>query len=230
MGGNDRTGGPESPSSDAGMSTQNHWQGVYEKKASTEVSWYQSEPALSLEWILSVAPGRESAILDVGAGASLLVDRLLDRGYRGVAVLDIAPAALAGVRERLGQQAAEVEWFTGDLLDFVPPHGFDLWHDRAVLHFLREPEQQRGYAEVLRRTVKPGGHVLISTFAPGGPTRCSGLEVVQHDCASIGELLGVEFRCVRDETELHGTPGGGEQLFQYCLFRREDVAPGSGRS
>jgi 2-polyprenyl-3-methyl-5-hydroxy-6-metoxy-1,4-benzoquinol methylase len=203
------------------MHTQEHWQAVYEKKVSTEVSWYQPEPTRSLEWLSKVVPDHGAAILDVGAGASRLVDRLLEQGYRRVGVLDIAPAALAEVRDRLGPRAAQVEWYTGDVLDFAPPHRFDVWHDRAVLHFLRQPEQQQRYAEVLRRTLNLGGHVLISTFAVGGPTRCSGLDVVQYDCATLGALLGEEFRCLREETELHRTPGGGEQLFQYCLFRRE---------
>jgi hypothetical protein len=116
-----------------------------------------------------------------------------------------------------------VEWFTGDVLEFAPPHGFDVWHDRAVLHFLRWSEQQRRYADALRRTVKPGGHVLISAFSMGGPTRCSGLDVVQYDCASMSELLGAEFRCLREETELHRTPGGSEQVFLYCLFHRAGI-------
>lgn len=202
------------------MSTQSHWQDVYRKKTSTEVSWYQAEPSTSLAWIRQVAPGPTGRILDVGAGASLLVDRLLECGYNRVALLDLAPTALAEVRQRLGERAAAVEWFTGDLLEFDPPHLFDLWHDRAVLHFLREPEQQLRYAEVLRRSVAPQAHVLISTFAVGGPTQCSGLDVVQYDCKSMGKLLGEEFVCIRQETEVHRTPGGGDQLFQYCLFRR----------
>jgi hypothetical protein len=128
------------------------------------------------------------------------------------------------VRQRLGTRAAEVEWFTGDLLEFDPPHRFDLWHDRAVLHFLREPTQQQRYAEVLRRSLMPDGHALISTFAVGGPTRCSGLEVVQYDCGSMSNLLGEEFTCIRQETEVHRTPAGRDQLFQYCLFRRTSPA------
>lgn len=206
------------------MNTRTHWQEVYSKKASTEVSWYQAEPAKSLEWIQRVAPDPATRILDVGAGASVLVDRLLERGYRRPAVLDVAPTALAEVQQRLGERAPLVEWFTGDVLELDARHAFDLWHDRAVLHFLREPEQQRRYAEVLRRTLRPGGHALISTFAVGGPTRCSGLEVVQHDGSTVGELLGSEFTLVREETELHRTPGGGTQLFQYCLFARSTRA------
>jgi SAM-dependent methyltransferase len=202
------------------VSTRNHWEGVYTARATTEVSWYQPDPVRSLAWLQEVAPGKDTAILDVGAGASLLVDRLLERGYGRVAVLDVAPAALQQVRDRLGDRAERVEWFAADLLEFEPPHPIDVWHDRAVLHFLREPEQQQRYAEVLRAALAPGGHAIISTFAHGGPTRCSGLEIVQYDCTEVGALLGAEFHCLRSETELHRTPAGGEQLFQYCLFRR----------
>lgn len=203
------------------MRSKEHWQAVYEKKASTEVSWYQAEPTRSMEWIRTVATDPRSAILDVGAGASRLVDRLLEHGYRRVAVLDIASVVLAEVRQRLGSRASEVEWFTGDVLEFVPPHHFDVWHDRAVLHFLREQEEQRRYADVLRSTLSPDGHVLISTFAIGGPTRCSGLDVVQHDRESLQALLGKEFRCLKEMKELHRTPGNSEQLFQFCLFARD---------
>jgi SAM-dependent methyltransferase len=198
-----------------------HWEGVYARKDAGEVSWFQAVPARSLAWIAEVAPDRGTPILDVGAGASRLVDHLLERGYRSVAVLDLSANALEQVRRRLGERAEAVEWFTGDLLDFVSPHPFDVWHDRAVLHFLREPAQQARYAEVLRGTLRPGGHALIATFAVGGPTRCSGLDTVQYDCARLSALLGPGFACVRDEQENHQTPGGGEQRFQYCLFRRD---------
>lgn len=206
------------------MSSERHWQDVYERKPSDEVSWFQEEPTLSLRWIEEAAPERTAEILDVGAGASRLVDRLLDRGYRRVAVLDVAPNALEQARRRLGERAERVDWWVGDLLELSAPRPFDVWHDRAVLHFLREPEQQRRYAEVLRRTLRPGGHALIATFAVGGPTRCSGLEVVQYDCERLGALLGPELECVRSEQEMHRTPAGGEQRFQYCLFRRRPAA------
>jgi 2-polyprenyl-3-methyl-5-hydroxy-6-metoxy-1,4-benzoquinol methylase len=206
------------------MSTDRHWQQVYAAKESTTVSWFEAEPVRSLGWIREAAPDPGAAILDVGAGASLLVDRLLDHGYRRLAVLDIAPAALDEVRARLGDRAVRVEYFAGDVLDFVPPHPFDLWHDRAVLHFLRTPEEQRRYAGAIRRTLRPGGHAMISTFARGGPTRCSGLEVVQYDAAALATLLGGEFTLVREEIAKHRTPAGAEQLFQHCLFVRAGAA------
>jgi len=202
------------------MNARHHWQQVYGAKASTAVSWYEAEPVRSLEWIRSIAPDPDAAILDVGAGASLLVDRLLEHGYRRLGVLDIAPAALEEVRARLGERSSDVEWFTGDVLDFTAPHPFDVWHDRAVLHFLRDPDEQRRYAEVLRRTLRPGGHAMISTFAAGGPKRCSGLEIVQYDAAALADLLGEEFALVREATGTHRTPAGADQLFQHSLFVR----------
>lgn len=201
-----------------------HWQEVYGRKAPDEVSWYQPVPERSLEWIREHAPAPDASILDVGGGASTLVDHLLDDGYREVAVLDLAPAALERSRQRLGERAERVSWFAADLLEFTAPHPFDLWHDRAVLHFLVDEPRRQRYAEVLRRTLRPGGHALIATFAPDGPERCSGLEVLRSDCADIDRLLGDEFTLVRDEREFHRTPSGGEQRFQYCLFRRHPDA------
>ena len=208
-------------------STSAHWQDVYSRKAADEVSWYQATPTRSLEWIRASAPDPGSRILDVGAGASTLVDHLLDAGYRHPGVLDLAPSAIETVRARLGARAGEVEWFVDDVTRFAPPHRFDVWHDRAVLHFLTDPVRQREYAEALRRTLAPGGHAIIATFAHGGPTRCSGLEVARFDCSEIAALLGEELECVRAEEEIHVTPAGVEQRFQYCLFRRVATPPGA---
>ncbi len=196
-----------------------HWQSVYEGKAPTEVSWFQAEPARSLAWIAEVCPDKDTPIIDVGAGASLLCDRLLDRGYRHISLLDIAPGALAHTRKRLGERADTVTWYTGDLLSFKATRPFGLWHDRAVLHFLRDVNDRRRYVDVLRDSLQPGGYALIATFAVGGPTRCSGLDIVQYDCPSLQALLGDDFECIRESREQHQTPGGSEQLFQYCLFR-----------
>lgn len=202
------------------MADHQHWQTVYSSKPVDGVSWFQTIPARSLAWILEAVPNTSAAIIDIGAGASSLVDHLLDRNYRNLAVLDIASEALSVVKDRLGERAGLVEWFASDILDFEAPHEFDVWHDRAVMHFLVEPEQRKRYAGVLRQTVRPGGYALIATFAHGGPTRCSGLPVMQSDCGELSELLGDGFECVRDEEEIHLTPNGTEQRFQYCLFAR----------
>lgn len=202
------------------MESQQHWTNIYDTKPTDTVSWYQAEPARSLAWIAEAAPPPAAAVLDVGAGASFLVDRLVARGYAHVGAIDIAPNALAKIKQRLGAEAAKVDWFAGSVLDFAPVRAYDVWHDRAVLHFLREPADQQRYAEVLARTVKPGGHAIIATFAIGGPLKCSGLEIVQYDAAKLQALLGPRFTLEKEELEMHQTPGGSEQKFQWAMFRR----------
>jgi SAM-dependent methyltransferase len=203
------------------MNRDAHWEAVYRERDATEVSWYQEVPTRSLEMITEILPPElDPRIVDVGAGASTLVDHLLDRGYRQVTVLDLAATALERARRRLGRRADRVEWVVSDLLDFAPSAPFDLWHDRAVLHFLRDPLQQARYAEVLGTSVASGRFALIATFAPGGPTRCSGLEIVQYDAARLLELVGSDFSLQHDENEIHRTPTGGDQLFSYFLLRR----------
>lgn len=204
-----------------------HWQQVYEGRSPTEVSWYQAKPVCSLQHIEAFAPSRESIILDVGAGASLLVDHLLERGYRHISLLDIAESSLKHVRQRLGAWATAVEWFYADILEFVPPHPFELWHDRAVFHFLTRAEERTRYLEVLRSALRPGGHVVLATFAVGGPTRCSGLDVRQYDEERVREIFGSDFVLVRSEPEQHRTPSGAEQLFIYFVLQcRVDSRPG----
>lgn len=201
------------------MDAHQHWQNIYETKATDSVSWYQAEPARSLAWIAEAAAPPQAAVLDVGAGASFLVDRLVAAGYEHVGALDIAPKALELIKKRLGANDAKVDWFAGSVLDFVPVRTYDVWHDRAVLHFLREPADQQRYVEVLTRTLKPGGHAVIATFAVGGPLKCSGLEIVQYDAAKLQALLGASFSLVKEELEIHKTPSGGEQKFQWAMFR-----------
>ena len=198
---------------------QAHWENVYRAKSPEGVSWYQSRPDISLQLINAYAPARDSAILDVGGGASTLIDHLLDAGYAGLTVLDIAEAALAHMRRRLGARASRVHWIVADITLWRPDARYDLWHDRAVLHFLVEPKDQTNYADALRRAVKPGGIAMIAGFAPGGPEKCSGLTVVQHDGASLGALLGERFKLIEIRDELHRTPWNTEQAFRYHVFR-----------
>jgi 2-polyprenyl-3-methyl-5-hydroxy-6-metoxy-1,4-benzoquinol methylase len=200
---------------------EQHWRDVYGRKDSTEVSWYQEVPARSLRWIEEVCPSRESRIIDVGAGASTLVDNLLVAGYRHVTALDIAAPALDLVKKRLGGRGEEVEWVVIDLLEYAPATTFDLWHDRAVLHFLRRGDEQVRYAKALERSVRPDGLAIIATFAVGGPTRCSGQETVQYDADRIQGLLP-SCHLLREEEEIHHTPSGVDQLFTYFLLRRLD--------
>jgi SAM-dependent methyltransferase len=205
---------------EAGDSRASHWQLIYARRRPHELSWFQAEPTLSLRLIEAACPNRTAGILDVGGGTSRLVDGLLERGYARLGVLDVAKSALAVVSERLGQQAEEVEFFAADVTEFESPHPWDLWHDRAVLHFLTDDSGRVAYRMALRSALPPGGHVVIATFAPDAPPRCSGLDVVRYDAASLTEALGPGFELVETEREEHQTPAGTIQPFVYCLLRR----------
>lgn len=197
-----------------------HWEDVYRNKAPTEVSWYQSEPSLSLQMIATCDAGPHTAIIDVGGGASVLVDRLLARGHESVAVLDLSSAALGRARERLGRGADRVEWFEADVTEFVAPHRYDIWHDRAVFHFLTDPNDRRRYADVLRQTVPAGGCVIIASFALDGPTQCSGLDIERYDADKLLRALGCGLELRDCVSEVHLTPAGKEQRFQYFRLQR----------
>lgn len=205
------------------MDRKGHWEGVYTTKGESEVSWYQAEPRLSLDLIEVADGGRRGRIIDVGGGASLLVDRLLDRGFSRVAVLDLSDAALAKSRDRLGKRAGEVEWIVADIARVEGIGTFDLWHDRAVFHFLTDPEDRRRYVDLARRTIPAGGHLLIATFADDGPTKCSGLDVCRYDARSLAGELGEGFALIADAKETHTTPWEATQSFVYGLFRRTDA-------
>lgn len=200
------------------MSTERHWESVYRRRATTDVSWYAPHLEQSLRMITELAP-KDARIIDVGAGASTLVDDLLDRGYKNLAVLDISESALAAARERLGDRAKSVQWLAADITaTLLPSEAFDLWHDRAVLHFLTEVAQREAYVENLRRSVVAGGTVVIATFALDGPTKCSGLEVVRYSAESLGQELGPDFELVSSVETTHTTPAGAAQRFVTCQF------------
>lgn len=197
-----------------------HWQGVYGAKSPGEVSWFQERPDVSLELIEATGLANDASMLDVGAGASTLVDHLLGRGRSSLAVLDISEEALQHARARLGSDADRVRWIAADLTRWRPEETVDLWHDRAVLHFLTASEDQQAYADTLRAALKPCGWAIIAGFAPGGPLKCSGLEIVQHDAESLAQLFGYEFELIDTRDEVHHTPWGAEQAFRYHLFWR----------
>lgn len=202
------------------MNSRDHWDAIYRTKTPSEVSWYQPEAALSLDLIRRTTPALDAPILDVGGGASTLVDGLLEAGYRDVTVLDIAPAGLTRARERLGARAARAKWIAGDILTVpLPAGGFDVWHDRAVFHFLTRPEDRAQYIAQAQRAVRPGGHVIVASFAPDGPTRCSGLEVVRYSPDAMHAEFGAGFGLVDSAREEHLTPAGSAQAFIYCLCR-----------
>jgi SAM-dependent methyltransferase len=204
------------------MDARSHWENVYTTKAPEVVSWYRLHLEKSLEIVERVAPDRSVAIIDVGGGESTLVDDLLARGYQNVAVLDVSPTAIDVAKRRLGRAADSVQWIVGDITSVeLPSSAYDVWHDRAVFHFLTEKEQRAAYARQVARVVKPGGYVLVSTFGPEGPTKCSGLEVVRYDAESLHAEFGVSFRLLESLKELHETPLGTTQQFLYCLCRVE---------
>lgn len=196
-----------------------HWETVYRSKRPDEVSWYQREPTISRDLIRRALPRKSARIIDVGGGASILVDGLLHSGYMDLTVLDISQTALATARARLGDDASRVRWIEADvLMAGLPEGGFDLWHDRAVFHFLTSESDRASYVSQVRRAVRAGGHVLIATFAEDGPTRCSGLPVARYSADALSRELGAPFQLIETVREQHITPGGATQSFLYCLY------------
>jgi SAM-dependent methyltransferase len=204
------------------MDPRTHWETIYRIKDFHQLSWFQSAALRSLELITRFSPDHSSPIIDVGAGASVLVDDLIAAGYSDVTVLDLSEAALASSRQRLGSNAARVRWLEGNVLTAsLETEAYSVWHDRAVFHFLTGAEDRRSYVDQVRRSVRSGGHVLIATFAEDAPARCSGLPVVRYSAESLHSEFGSEFRMLASEHEEHVTPRGAAQSFLYCLCRRE---------
>ena len=204
------------------MSVQTHWEKIYQEKAPDTVSWYRPHLETSLELIKKVAPPPDASIIDVGGGESTLVDDLLAHNYRNITILDVSPTAIDVTKKRLGSAAEHVQWIAADITTAELPSGaYDVWHDRAVFHFLTKMDQRIAYVRQVARAVKPGGHVLVSTFGPEGPTKCSGLEVVRYDAELLHAEFGVRFRMLHSINELHKTPFGTTQQFLYCLCRLE---------
>jgi SAM-dependent methyltransferase len=208
-------------------SRQEHWDSIYARKREEEVTWFEAEPTRSLELITRCALPPEARIIDVGGGASRLVDGLLDRGFVELSVLDVSSQALEKSRARLGARGANVRWITGDVTTFEPAVRYALWHDRAVFHFLTREEDRAAYSRVLERALAPGGQVIIGTFAADGPDRCSGLEVVRYDGASLAAALGPSFALVETVRHEHLTPGGKVQLFTFCRLKQVGVESSS---
>lgn len=200
-------------------SRKEFWDGVYTLKPETSLSWFQDEPGLSLELIEAVLEANGGRIVDVGGGASTLVDRLLDRPSRKVTVLDISEAALDKSRSRLRDRACRVEWIAGDVTTIATVGSHDVWHDRAVFHFLTEEADRRRYVELASRTVPAAGHLVIATFADDGPSKCSGLDVCRYDARSLAGQFAADFSLVHEARETHMTPGGRPQPFFYGVFR-----------
>jgi SAM-dependent methyltransferase len=202
------------------MDREEHWEGVYGAKQATQVSWYAPHLERSIAMIRTAAdPSAE--IIDVGGGASTLVDDLLALGYTKVSVLDVSNTALAVAKDRLGAQAGIVKWIADDVTSVhLPREAYDVWHDRAVFHFLTEPADRSGYAHLATGSLRLGGHAILAAFSLEGPTRCSGLDVVRYSAESLSRELGPAFALKQETHESHRTPWGAEQKFIYCLFER----------
>ena len=201
------------------MDRESHWNRVYETKPADTVSWYQRIPERSVSYIRKFAEPSQT-VIDVGAGASLLVDGLLDIGYENLIVLDVSAVGLEVAKARLSSRSGLVRWIVADVTKKPTLPQADLWHDRAVLHFLTEAEEQNAYRELVTDVVNPSGHLVLATFAPDGPERCSGLPVQRHDGVSLTKLLGAEFELLHEDRESHVTPAGNEQRFCWTVFRR----------
>src|SRR5580700_1590242 len=204
------------------MDTKTHWEKVYKSKAPEAVSWYRPHLERSLALIELAAKYSSAAIIDVGGGESTLIDDLLLRGYNNLTVLDISQTAIDVNKKRLGLPAEQVRWLVADITEIdLQPASYDLWHDRAVFHFLTAPELRLAYVRQVARAVKPGGHVIVSTFGSEGPTKCSGLDVVRYNADSLHGQFGVRFRLVESTKEMHRTPFGSNQQFLYCYCKVE---------
>lgn len=203
------------------MSQKDHWEQIYSTKPAEQLGWYKPHLQTSLSWIKGLNLAVGAPVIDVGGGASTLVDDLLEEGYRSITVLDISEKAVSTVRARLGKRAELVTWLEGDITSIdLPKHHFELWHDRAVFHFFTEQKQQRKYRENILNALKPGGHLIVGTFAPEAPAKCSGLPVQRYSPEQLENALGGEFELKRHHKELHITPGGVEQMYLYCQFHR----------
>lgn len=199
---------------------RSHWEDVYRRKPANSVSWYRPHLETSVALLRKFGLDPASRVIDVGGGASTLVDDLLALGVRDITVLDLSRQALDIARARLGDEAATVRWLAADLLTArLPEAGYDLWHDRAVLHFLTTPEAAARYAEQAAHAVAPGGHAVIGGFAPDGPARCSGLPVARRSAEQIAAVLGPKFRLVHEHSEVHATPEGRAQAFAWAVLR-----------
>jgi len=203
------------------MQAKDHWETVYTTKATDAVSWFQEHADLSLDLIKATGAGRDAGIIDVGGGASRLVDDLLAEGYNDLTVLDLSAAAMQAARQRLGAQESKVRWIEADITQVdLPAKRYDIWHDRAVFHFLTTQQQRDAYIRTVFNAVKPGGHVIVATFAEDGPLQCSGLPVMRYRADELHGEFGDAFTLLKHQKEEHHTPSGTVQKFVYCYCRR----------
>ncbi|WP_428087435.1 class I SAM-dependent methyltransferase [Candidatus Thioglobus sp.] len=196
-----------------------HWDKIYQNQNHSQVSWHQDRATISFDWIINNAP-KNSAIIDVGSGASVLADNLLEAGYVDLSLLEISPIAIQAVQKRLNIHAEKLTFYNENVLNFQSKVQFDVWHDRAVFHFLTDPKDQQTYLKKLNQQLKKEGLFLLATFSPEGPSQCSELDVVQYDVEKITHLLGGQFKLLKTTTEMHPRPNGETQHFNYFLFKK----------
>lgn len=205
------------------MERRSHWEDIYSRTTPTQVGWYQEHPWSSLRFIERANVGKASQIIDIGGGASTLVDHLLADGYTHLTVLDISATALQKAQQRLGVHADEVTWVEADVIEVkLPQQFYDIWHDRAVFHFLTQSDERQRYLQSLHDALRPGGHAIVATFSLEGPPMCSGLKVVRYSPQTLLSELGNGFHLVESSDETHRTPSGSEQKYVFCLFRRAE--------
>lgn len=203
------------------MQPKEHWERVYSTKAPDAVSWFQQHAECSLRLIQQTGVPLSASIIDVGGGASTLVDDLLITGYSSLTVLDLSAAALAAAKRRLDARSSDVQWLEANIINVtLPLNAYDVWHDRAVFHFLTAAEERRAYVQAVLRAVRPGGHVIVATFAEDGPTQCSGLPVMRYSASELHAQFGESFSLLQQAKEAHRTPSGGVQRFVYCYCRK----------
>lgn len=203
------------------MNRKTHWETVYQTKSDREVSWFSEHLDNSLRMILNTKARKEAAIINVGGGSSTLADDLLEKGFADVSVLDISRAAMKKSRERLGSRAEQIKWIEADITEVsLPENHYDIWHDRAVFHFLTAPEDRKKYVELVMRSLQVGGHIIVASFGENGPQKCSGLDVMQYSPEAMRDEFGDEFKLVKSFHETHKTPFGTTQEFVYCYCRK----------
>lgn len=203
------------------VSTKQHWESIYQSKQEDELSWFQSYPKTSMDFVDLLDLSPDAAIIDIGGGNSHFVDALLDKGYRNVWVLDISERAIEQTKHRLGERASKVHWVISDVTEFVPPVSFDLWHDRAAFHFLTTEPAIGRYVTVARQAIKKGGYLLLGTFSKTGPLKCSGLPIQQYSEESMSSLFETSFNRIKCVHEEHITPSQAVQNFLFCSFRKK---------
>ncbi|MDH5571798.1 MAG: class I SAM-dependent methyltransferase [Gammaproteobacteria bacterium] len=201
---------------------KDHWETIYTSKDTHQVGWYQESPVISIQMLNRICATKEQSVLDVGAGASVLVDELIKLGYRDISLLDISAAAFTVVKERLGKNSDIPDYYISDVTSFEVKRRFDIWHDRAVFHFLTVPEDRKKYIACMNKLLSRDGRVIIGTFSLNGPTQCSGLDIVQYDKNKMANELGDGFKIIETHTDVHTTPGGKKQEFMYFIIRRAE--------